>query len=189
MRSRADLAPGVVLLAFGIWVIVESQQIKSTNLIGNDPLDPSTVPTALGILLTVLSVALIVRSLVRHPAPVSTGGTGGTGSTGSTGSTEDTRGGEETEPGGAGEPVPHGRMVQVAIAVVVCIGYALLLPRLGFVITTPLLVAALIAVAVGRERPVVTTLIAVLLPAACYLLFIEVLGLNLPVWPGGGPMP
>lgn len=162
MRSRADLAPGIVLLAFGIWVIVESRNISYTNLIGNDPLTPATAPTALGVLLSVLSIGLIVRSLVRRPAPVDADGT---------------------------EPVPRRRAAQVGIAIVVCVGYAVLLPRLGFVITTPLLVAALIAVAVGRERPVVTTLIAILLPAGCYLLFIAALGLDLPVWPGGGPMP
>jgi hypothetical protein len=174
MRSRADLAPGIVLLAFGIFVIVESRNISYTNLIGNDPLTPATAPTALGVLLSVLSIGLIVRSLVRRPAPVSTMDTANTGDTGDADGTE---------------PVPRWRAAQVGIAIAVCVGYAVLLPRLGFVITTPLLVAALIAVAVGRERPVVTTLIAILLPAACYLLFIAALGLDLPVWPGGGPMP
>lgn len=168
MRSRADLAPGIVLLAFGIWVLVESRNISYTNLIGNDPLTPATVPTALGVLLSVLSIGLILRSLVRRPVPVSTADTGDADGT---------------------EPVPRRRAAPVGIAIVVCVGYAVLLPRLGFVITTPLLVAALIAVAVGRERPVVTTLIAILLPAGCYLLFIAALGLDLPVWPGGGPMP
>ncbi|HET6294726.1 MAG TPA: tripartite tricarboxylate transporter TctB family protein [Kribbella sp.] len=167
MRSRADLTPGIVLLAFGILVIVESQNISYTNLIGNDPLTPATAPTALGVLLSVLSIGLIVRSLARRQAPVSTVDAG---------EVDDT------------EPVPRWRAAQVGIAIVACVGYAVLLPRLGFVITTPLLVAALIAVAVGRERPVVTTLIAILLPAACYLLFIAALGLDLPVWPGGGPM-
>ncbi|MPZ79734.1 MAG: hypothetical protein GEV28_04780 [Actinophytocola sp.] len=167
MRSRADLAPGIVLLAFGIWVIVESRNISYTNLIGNDPLTPATVPTALGVLLSVLSIGLIVRSLVWRPTTVST---------------EDS-----SDP--VAEAVPRGRAAQVVLAIVVCVGYAVLLPRLGFVITTPLLVAALIAVAVGRERPVVTALIAIMLPAACYLLFIEALGLDLPVWPGAGPMP
>jgi putative tricarboxylic transport membrane protein len=176
MRGRADLAPGIVLLAFGIWVIVESRNISYTNLIGNDPLTPATVPTALGVLLSVLSIGLIVRSLVR-PTRVSTVDTVDTEDTGDTGDADST------------EPVPRWRAAQVGIAIVVCVGYAVLLPRLGFVITTPLLVAALIAVAVGRERPIVTTLIAILLPAGCYLLFIAALELDLPVWPGGGPMP
>jgi len=179
MRSRADLAPGIVLLAFGIWVIVESRNISYTNLIGNDPLTPATAPTALGVLLSVLSIGLIVRSLVRRPAPVSTVSTMDTAKTGDA---------EDTGDADGTEPVPRWRAAQVGIAIVVCVGYAVLLPRLGFVITTPLLVAALIAVAVGRERPVVTTLIAILLPAGCYPLFIAALGLDLPVWPGGGPM-
>lgn len=180
MRSRADLAAGVVLLAFGIWVIVESQHITYTNLIPNDPLNPTTVPTALGVLLTVLSAALIVRSLRRRPAPVSTGDTMGPADPGDT-----------ADPGDADGtgPVRRGRAAQVALAIAACVCYAVLLPRIGFVIATPLLVAALIAVAVGRERPVVATLIAILLPACCYLLFIETLGLKLPVWPGGGAMP
>lgn len=167
MRTRGDLASGIVLLAFGVFVIVASQNISYTNLIGNDPLTPATVPTALGVLLAVLAVALIVRALLRGRVPA-------------TGQQAGEPSGESTPDGPAA-----GRLAGVAVAVVACLAYAFLLPRLGFVITTPLLVAALLVVAAGRSHPVRTVAIAILLPAACYLLFIEVLDLDLPVWPGG----
>jgi hypothetical protein len=164
LRTRADLASGIVLLAFGIFVIVASRRIAYNNLIGNDPLSPATVPTALGVLLTVLSAALIARALLRSRAPATT---------------------EES----TSDSPPAGQRVRVAVAVGACLGYALLLPRLGFLIVTPLLVAALLVVAAGRAHPVRTVAIAILLPVACYLLFIEALDLNLPVLPGGGVLP
>lgn len=160
MRTRGDLAAGIVLLAFGVFVVAASRNIRYSNLIGNDPLTPATVPTTLGVLLVVLSVALIVRALLRRRQA----------------------GGES---GSDGDASPRRASSRVVLAIGSCLGYALLLPYVGFLIATPFLVAVLVVLAAGRARPVYTVALALLLPAACYLLFVTALDLDLPVWPGG----
>jgi hypothetical protein len=60
--------------------------------------------------------------------------------------------------------------------------FGVALPRLGIVITIPLLIA-ISGLAAGKFRPLEVAILSVVLTIGSYLVFITGLGLVIPVWP------
>ena len=60
--------------------------------------------------------------------------------------------------------------------------FGVALPRLGLIVTIPLLIA-LSSFAAGKFRPVEIGLLSVVLTVGSYLVFVTGLGLVIPVWP------
>jgi putative tricarboxylic transport membrane protein len=77
---------------------------------------------------------------------------------------------------------PHGRLV--ALAALGLLGYLLLFEYIGAALASVVFMLFLLS-ATNRGRPVVNVALAVLLPAALYVLFEVVLGAGLPP----GPLP
>ena len=169
---RSDTYPGLVVLAVGLVVVVLSRGLEYRQIIANDPLNPASVPTALGVLLVLSGAALVGRGLLRRgsaPAaePVAPGSPLGDVATGD--SVTDRRG-----------------WWQVAAAVAACTLFAVLLPMVGFVISAPLLMLATTMIAAGAERLTLALSLAVVVPAACFLIFSGLLDLPIQLLPTAG---
>ncbi|WP_327188480.1 tripartite tricarboxylate transporter TctB family protein [Streptomyces xinghaiensis] len=162
------------------------------------PVQPGTLPRALGLLLLVLSVALFFQS-GSGPAgdgPPDAGaeeaGAGGAGAGGSTG--EDAMAGEAGEAGGAGprRPAPPaatlGRLADDRLELLALLGsiclYVVLFVPLGFVLSTALYVTGT-AWYLGYRRHWANALTGTGLAAGLYLGMSEGLGVALPT----GPLP
>jgi hypothetical protein len=157
---RADTYPGLVVLAVGVVVVVLSRAIEYRQIIANDPLTPASVPTALGVLLVLSGAALVGRGLVRRRSAAA---------------------GEPGPPAGdaaRSDGVTDSRgWWQVAAAVAACVVFAVLLPMVGFAVAAPLLMLAMTTVAAGAERLTLAVSLAIAVPAACFLVFSELLDL------------
>jgi putative tricarboxylic transport membrane protein len=137
-------------MGLGVSVSLSSYRLKLGSL--SEP-GPGLMPFLLGILLSIFSLSLLLRSLKKHP----------TGS-------KDSRG----ESPWAG--VDFKKVVLIFMALV-C--YAFLLESIGFVLVTFLLLLLLFKIVEPRKwvpALVASTLIA----AVAYLLFVTILGVDLP---------
>lgn len=122
----------------------------------SDPLGPRAVPILVGSLLAVLGVLLVLRYI--RPA---------------------------LRYLRAGAALDHGpRLLAVAAMVVLIIGFALLLPVLGYVVTSALLFAGA-ALLLNGPRRWQLLLYGWILAAVVFLIFDRLIGLSLPVGPWG----
>jgi putative tricarboxylic transport membrane protein len=153
-----DAAVGAVVLAFAGLYWLAAGSIRHSSL--EDSIGADGLPNTLAALLAGLAILLIVRSLVLRPRPA-------------------------REPAGeapAETPRAHLRAVgMLALGV----AYLLVVPTLGYAVSVALLVAA---VALYNHQALSPRLavVAILVAAGFYLLFVQVLNIPLPsgVWPG-----
>ncbi len=163
MKDRDSVWPGLLIAAFGAWQTYEASTISSRSLVPNDPVSSATLPLVLGVLTLLTGAALLARRSFRSRAATGTDAVA-----------------EESSV----VPFRRSDAIRVGAAVIMSIVYALLLPYIGYIIATPLLVAALISLATtGRLRPIPTALVAVIVPTACYLLFGLLLRADIPALP------
>lgn len=121
---RADLITGVVLLALGIGVLVESYNMPRLAERSINPWTvPGLVPGMLGLVIACLGAVLALRSLSAGAL---------------------TAPHEGVSPGPAGEA--RAALLRLALSLVLCLGYAvILLGRLPFWLATGLFVFSFIA--------------------------------------------
>lgn len=163
MKEHESIWPGLAIAAFGAWQTYAASTISSRSLVPNDPVSSATLPLVLGVLTFVTGAALLVRRSLRYRADA-----------------------RKVPVEGLPEVTSVSRQdaLRVVGAVAACVVYAVLLPKIGYAISTPLLVAILIGLATtDRIRPVTTTVVAVSVSTVCYLLFGLLLGADIDAFP------
>lgn len=155
------LVPAALFFALGGWLYVETFLIGDEFAIGIG-MDAGTYPMLLAIATLFLAVVMGVRAWFRLDAD------------------------EEPEDGAAGTTAPDedrrpGRR-KVGTALVVLVLYTLLLKPLGFLIATPVLLAAVMLLA-GERRPLLIGATAILLTIAVQALSFYGFSIVLPEGP------
>ena len=150
-RKRADAIAAIILISFSGYVIIESLTMPIYAQYGPGP---GLFPLGLGILLAVLSVALLWDGI---------------------------------NPGKTDKPSPFQEkkgLVSITLAILGLVGYAILITKLGYLITTFLLVIFLMMV-VARDKVKTTALTAIGVTLLLYLIFEVGLHMRLPKGPFG----
>ena len=163
MDRKIDFALALVIIASGVFLIVESQAIGRSPV--PDPIGPRGVPTGLGVAFILSGTALALRRAVRWRTE-----------------------GPIVEPEGAEDDqgVPPGsarRGLGIWVASVV---YVVALPFLGFLVATPLLIAAMLRLFEFDRPPILNRIPGLLaypvaFTAAEYVTFAVILGVRLPL--------
>lgn len=153
--ARRDRIVGIVLLAFAVAWTVTVRETIPTGFGGQ--VGPRAFPQLLGILLAALSAIMIVRSFGRN------GGGGG-----------------EADGAPPSEAVSRHELFAVAIVVIAILAYGFFLPKVGFLVATPVLIALLLRVGLGVRSPIVIGLFAIGMTAGCWLVFNKLMGVYLP---------
>lgn len=163
MDRKIDFALALFVVAFGVFLIVEAQSIGRSPV--PDPIGPRGVPTGLGVALILSGAALALRRATRWR---------------SEGPIVEPEGSED-DPG-----VPPGSARRGLGIWIASVGYVIALPFLGFIVATPLLIAAMLGLfefdrprLFGRVPGLVTYPVA--FTAAAYLIFAVILGVRLPL--------
>lgn len=153
MNLKFDRAASVVFLALGLLIVVEAQKISQSAY--GSQIGPSTFPTALGILLIILSVLLFVET-IRHKATYKIVG--------------------------EKEDVKSPNYKQFLIIFVASLLYVILLEKLGYVITT---FAFLLVgfQTLERGKWITSIVVAAAFSGFIYYGFVKVLGGSLPAFP------
>jgi len=150
-KKRADAIAAIILISFSGYVIIESLTMPIYAQYGPGP---GLFPLGLGILLAVLSVALLWDGI---------------------------------NPGKTDKPSPFQEkkgLVSITLAILGLVGYAILITKLGYLITTFLLVIFLMMV-VARDKVKTTALTAIGVTLLLYLIFEVGLHMRLPKGPFG----
>jgi hypothetical protein len=160
VKSRESLWSGSALIVSGTWFIYQAAQLPDLSLVPNDPMNPGTLPTVIGLLAVVVGIIFIIRGgRAREPAVVGQG--------------------RESD-----DLIEETSGIRVLVAVAACIVYAGVLPKLGFFISTTVLLCLLMAISARqRHRPLLIATVALLVPIVTYLLFVTVLGVRIPAFP------
>lgn len=163
MDRKIDFALALGIIALGVFLIIEAQAIGRSPV--PDPIGPRGIPTGLGVAFVVSGAALALRRAVRWRIE-----------------------GPIVEPEGAEDDqgVPPGsarRGLGIWIASVV---YVVALPFLGFLVATPLLIAAMLRLFEFQRPPVLGRIPGLLayplaFTAAAYVTFAVILGVRLPL--------
>lgn len=159
----ASGALGGLLVVAAVFALVQAGSlwgIGSSVILG-----PAAFPLLIGVLLVVVGVALIVRALLRLRNLEAHAGSVAGGAEGSAG------------------PL-RGRLIRVGLLLVLLIGFALVLPYAGYVVSSTLLFTgtALLLDSPHRWR---TLAAGWTLAAVVFLAFDRLIGLTLPTGPWG----
>lgn len=147
-----DAVVGAVVLAFAGLYWLAAGTIRHSSL--DDSIGAAGLPNTLAVLLAGLAVLLIARSLLLKPRPVTQLSSGVPSET----------------------PRAHLRALgMLALGV----AYLLVVPVLGYTVSVALLVGA-VAVYNHQQLSTRLVLVAVLVAAGFYLLFVQLLGIPLP---------
>jgi putative tricarboxylic transport membrane protein len=152
-----DAVVGVVILAFAGLYWFAAGTIRHSSL--DDSIGAAGLPNALAALLAGLAVLLIVRSLVFKPRPA-------------------------TQPaGGVPGEAPRAHLRALGM-LALGVAYLFVVPTLGYAVSVALLVAA-VALYNHQQLSMRLVLVAVLVAASFYLLFVRLLNIPLPpgLWP------
>lgn len=164
--SRRDLIAGLVLFVVAVgWTVTAHLTIRDG--FGGE-VGPRAFPVLLGALLAVLSLILVVQSLVRPPGRGRGAADAANGAAGDDAATS------------ADVPVSRIEVVSVASVIVSLLAYGYLLPRLGFLLATPLLITALLWLGLRVRNPWTIGLFAAGMTAGCYVVFNKLMGAYLP---------
>jgi putative tricarboxylic transport membrane protein len=164
MDRRVDLAVAVCVVALGIFVLVTAQGIKPASV--PDPIGSKGGPTFVGLALIVGGLALIGRRLMRWRGEA----------------TIVPPDGVEDDPGVEAGYAPRAISIWVASVV-----YVLLLPFAGYLVATPIFVAAVLLLFSVRSWPMILGVSAgFTIPV--FLLFAEFLNVRLPTGILDGPL-
>lgn len=156
MDQRVDLALAGVITVLGLVLFVMSQNIALGQI--QDPIGPRGVPTAIAVFFIVAGSTLVVRRLrgMAGGAPIMVESEG----------TLD-------EPG-------HPASARRAFAIIaVCAMYLLLLPVLGFLLVTPVMLGAIMWL-LGVRPGVLLVAVAVGYTLIVYVTFTQLLSVELP---------
>ncbi len=119
-------------------------------MLGSDPAGPGGIPKILAAGIAIIGVLLIVGSFLLKKE-------------------------------GKGKPFFTRSELLVTVALTaISVAYILLLPVLGYLIVTPLLIASIL-VTLGRRKPLPIVLISVIGTLVLFLLFYSLLRVNLPL--------
>jgi putative tricarboxylic transport membrane protein len=152
---------GVIAVALGALVLVDAAAIRAPA--GQSFVGPAAFPVGVGVLLIATGGALTGRQImtfVRSPGRARAGG---------------------RSAGRSAAPRPLGR---VAALLGLRIGYAALLPRLSYVLSTAILFSG-VSLLFGSGHRVRTIVIGVVLAAATFFAFARGIGVSLPAGPWG----
>lgn len=175
--KRVRLGGGIAGFA-GLLALVEASGFHVRFL--TDPVGPRGLPVLAGVLVLAAGIALAARpgqpAPSGHPEPDGTGGEGG-----APGAAEPATPGEKGEVGG------RGAWIRVGVLAGALLAYSALLPPLGFTLSTTGVLWLTGSLFGGR--PLRALLTGCGLSVGLWLLFVEALGIALPVgwlWRVGG---
>jgi hypothetical protein len=164
MDRRIDVALALGVTALGIFIIVFAQSIGRSPV--PDPIGPRGIPTGLGTAFVLGGIALVARRVVRWR-----------------------REGTYVEHEGSQDDVgvPPGSARRALTIWLAAAMYVVLLPVVGYLIATPLFVAATLRLLQFKRRPLlrVPAIVAypILYTVISYAVFATLLGIRLPVGP------
>ena len=161
MDRRVDLAIAFIVVAVGVFVLVEAQSIRPFGPVV-DPLGPASFPRILGSAL-IIGGGIVAATRLRRWGATDAGNL----------VTSD------GEPDEAGVPASAQRAF---VVMALTFAYALTLPLVGYVIGTPVFVAAGLWVMKFRTWYWVA-LIAIVYTVVTYLVFSQIANARLPVGP------
>jgi len=161
MDRRFDLLFSVVVVALGIFVLVETQTIPDGVFV--DPVGPRAFFNGIGAFFVVGGSSIVFRRGVQwfrgrddaHEVPAE---------------------GSKDEPG-----IPSSGARSYGI-VAICLGYVALWEPLGYLFSTPVFLVAALG-AMGERRWLRLTVIAIAFTAVSYFVFAQFLNVRLPVGP------
>lgn len=152
--KRTVLAAAVLGLLLLIVAVVTLLDAASLSSVGAGPIGPAVLPTLIGGLLAVAGATMLVRSLRQWPSA----------------------------PGPAG--VPSGRLVRLAVLVILLVVFAVVLPVAGYVVSSAALFAGA-AFLLGSPHPWRGIAYGWTLAAVVFIVFDRLIGLSLPAGPWG----
>jgi putative tricarboxylic transport membrane protein len=147
--KKSDFIPAVIWLGLGISVTVTSYKLKLGSL--SDP-GPGLMPFLLGIILSILSLPILVQSfsIIKRK--------------------------EKQRDEGIWSDVEFKKLIIVLVSL---IGYAMLLEKVGFVITTFLLMLILYKI-ISTRKWFFALIASILTVVTAFFLFVELLRVELP---------
>lgn len=153
---QRDRLVGVVLMAIaGIWSVIVYQTVPAGQ--DDGAIGPRAFPLFLGLILLGLSTAMFLRTFLS------------------------VREEDETAQSEAFTRPASGREIWLAGGVfVLIILYAFLMDKVGFLLSTPIVIVAALGVTLGLRRPVLIGVLAIGITASCWLIFGKLLGVYLP---------
>jgi hypothetical protein len=151
---RTDLIAATLLLAFAIAWSVTVYQTVPDSVYGIGPKD---FPLVLGIILIVMSALLLVRTLGASHQPD-----------------------EIKEDSGTADPeFAGGGKFAVGIFLLIIL-YGFLIERIGFLLTTPIIITGALAGLLRMRNPATILALAFGITAGCWLVFNKFLGIYMP---------
>lgn len=162
-RPQESIWPGILFIGVGVLEVYGARSVPQNSLIANDPMSSATLPTVVGTLIILTGGALLFRALHRARR------------------SRERRTEAALQPTSAVAILPWLLVLGTLAA---CSLYGFVVIRLGFVISSSVLMVVLTALAShGRQRLGVTALLAVSVTLVCYLLFVQLLGVAIPAFP------
>ncbi len=145
-KKCKDLILGIVMLAFSGFYLIYAQQIKTRPKLTPSYASARIMPVLLGVLLAILSVVCIYQGVRRLKAPE----------------------GEE-----AAKKLDRGDLMAVVFTFAVIIGYILVMPMLGFILSTVLylFLQMLILAPADKRNYVLFAIVAVVFTALVFVAF------------------
>ena len=156
MDKRVDVGISAFIAVLGAWLILKSRAIPHGSI--HDPLEEGGLIAAIGGFFILAGITLAVRRLMQW---------------GSDGNTVVPSEGVEDEPGISASAVRAFAVWGLTA------GYVYSLPRLGFVVSTPIYLMVGIAL-LGLRKWIKGAIFSVVLTGAIFYLFIKTLGVRLP---------
>ena len=146
-KKYRDLGFGVAALLFSIFYLINAAQIKTRPKLTPSYASAKIMPILLGVLLAILSIFCIVQGIRRLKAPDSK---------------------EEN-----GKKLDRGDMMAVVFTFAVIIGYILIMPILGFILSTViyLFLQMLILAPAEKRNYVLFAIVAVVFTAIVFVAF------------------
>lgn len=146
-KKCKDLILGIVMLAFSAFYLIFAQQIKTRPKLTPGYASARIMPTLLGVLLAILSVVCIIQGVRRLKAP--------------------------DDEGGSVKKKDRGDLMAVVFTFAVIIGYILVMPLLGFILSTViyLFLQMLILAPAEKRNYVLFAIVAVVFTALVFVAF------------------
>lgn len=150
---RMDLIAAILLLAFAIAWSVTVYRTVPDSVYGIGPKD---FPLVMGIILIVMSVLLLLRTLSADQG------------------TEEVKGDEADD-----SEVAGGGKYAVGVLLLIIL-YGFLIERIGFLLTTPIIIVVALAGILRIRNPVSILAVAIGITAGSWLVFNKILGVYMP---------
>lgn len=150
---RMDLIAAILLLAFAIAWSVTVYRTVPDSVYGIGPKD---FPLVMGIILIVMSVLLLLRTLSTDQG------------------TEEVKGDEADD-----SEVAGGGKYAVGVLLLIIL-YGFLIERIGFLLTTPIIIVVALAGILRIRNPVSILAVAIGITAGSWLVFNKILGVYMP---------